>query len=173
MSKEAIKMADVQFKRDMHKYLVMKQSDIGELNHIQVEVLQQIINQHEINRSEREAGMLECVVVESDWPIYDQVWQLVEQEATGKAKSAPESLIPAIRQYQHNDGSGLVFGYDRDTTDQIVDTLTQQRDALAEALRGLVGHYDSMYDPGIADSRCTIDDVLKKARAALKLGEGL
>ena len=35
----------------------------------------------------------------------------------------PESLIPAIRQYQHNDKSGFVFGYDMEVTNEVVDQL--------------------------------------------------
>ncbi len=82
MSKEAIKMAD--FKRDMHKYFVMKQSDICFENKYQRNEMQEIINQYEQYRAERGAGSLECVVVESDWGIYEQVWELVEKESTGK-----------------------------------------------------------------------------------------
>ena len=32
-------------------------------------------------------------------------------------------LIPAVRQYCHNDGKGLLIGYDKETTDKIVEDL--------------------------------------------------
>jgi hypothetical protein len=39
-------------------------------------------------------------------------------------------LIPALRQYQHNNGSGLLKGFDYDETMKIVDKLQNTRDAL-------------------------------------------
>lgn len=44
------------------------------------------------------------------------------------------ALYPAIRQYLHNDGSALVFGYDIATVDAYVQTLHRQIEAL-EALQ--------------------------------------
>ena len=32
-------------------------------------------------------------------------------------------LIPALRQYKHNDGEGFVVAYDKQTVDRIVDKL--------------------------------------------------
>jgi len=32
----------------------------------------------------------------------------------------PEILLPALRQYQHNDCSGFIAGFDHDTTTRIV-----------------------------------------------------
>lgn len=37
-----------------------------------------------------------------------------------------ELLLPALRQYQHNDCSGLLFGYDKDEVESIVDNLREQ-----------------------------------------------
>lgn len=37
-----------------------------------------------------------------------------------------ELLLPALRQYQHNDYSGLLFGYDKDEVESIVDNLREQ-----------------------------------------------
>jgi len=31
----------------------------------------------------------------------------------------PEILLPALRQYQHNDGSGLLAGFDHDETSRL------------------------------------------------------
>lgn len=34
--------------------------------------------------------------------------------------STPKELIPALRQYQHNDESGLLIAYDRELTERLV-----------------------------------------------------
>ena len=39
--------------------------------------------------------------------------------------ATPEILIPALRQYRHNNGEGLVFGYDKDEVEKLV--LEQQK----------------------------------------------
>lgn len=36
---------------------------------------------------------------------------------------AKEILLPALRQYCHNTGTGLLFGYDKKTTEEIVSDL--------------------------------------------------
>lgn len=41
-----------------------------------------------------------------------------------KISAAAKLLLPALRQYQHNDGSGLLAGYDLDTTQRIFAALT-------------------------------------------------
>lgn len=38
----------------------------------------------------------ECVVVEADWPIYEQVWGLVEQLATGQPQQAQGEAAPSL-----------------------------------------------------------------------------
>ena len=45
-------------------------------------------------------------------------------------------LIPASRQYMHNDGSGLLFGYDKKITESIVNEL---QDKLKHAYCGIIG----------------------------------
>lgn len=41
-----------------------------------------------------------------------------------------ELLIPAIRQYRHNNSDDFVFGYDQDETDRTVAGLIKERDEL-------------------------------------------
>jgi len=43
----------------------------------------------------------------------------------GKDMDSNEILIPALRQYMHNDGSGLVAGYDIEETDKAVGDLIE------------------------------------------------
>ena len=49
-------------------------------------------------------------------------------------QKTPSILIPALRQYQHNDCSGLLAGFDYDETIKIV---SQLRDAVLEAVKAL------------------------------------
>lgn len=48
-----------------------------------------------------------------------------------------EVLIPAIRQYKHNDGSeGFVMGYDKSVTNEIVKNLVDE----VERLKKMIGN---------------------------------
>ena len=44
---------------------------------------------------------------------------------------APNILLPAIRQYMHNDGSGLVFGFDYEET---IDIVKRQREKIIDEI---------------------------------------
>lgn len=67
-----------------------------------------------------------------------------------------EVLIPAIRQYKHNDGSeGFVMAYDKFETDNAVKQLTDENARLREALTEivhLVHHPLSLHLTGIIKS---------------------
>lgn len=58
------------FQRE-ERYIVLKLSDLteNEYNHIEDYIEKCMIERRE------------CVVVESDWPIYEQVWDMIEQMA--------------------------------------------------------------------------------------------
>lgn len=45
-------------------------------------------------------------------------------------------LIPALRQYKHNDGSGVLHGLDLEVTEKIVEDL---QDKLKHAYCGIIG----------------------------------
>jgi len=49
--------------------------------------------------------------------------------------STPQILIPALRQYKHNDNSGFVAGYEVEATEQIVTDLQMQIIDLKASLR--------------------------------------
>ena len=67
--------------------------------------------------------------VTHETPEEDRLRAILAQPAApadGEAvEVAHHALLPALRQYMHNDGSGLLAGYDYDTTARIV----AQRDA--------------------------------------------
>ena len=44
-------------------------------------------------------------------------------------------LIPASRQYMHNDGSGLLCGYDEKVTEEIVNKLQDRDDRILKAIK--------------------------------------
>jgi len=54
----------------------------------------------------------------------DSIMDGVDWDAPGSKEKLNTStltlLVPALRQYQHNDGSGLLAGYDRNETERIV-----------------------------------------------------
>ncbi len=49
--------------------------------------------------------------------------------------ATPEILLPASRQYCHNNGRGLMAGYDKKETDKIVSSLLQKIKKNKEELR--------------------------------------
>ena len=76
------------FKRE-ERYLVFKLSDVEE--HFTPGERQQLARLAEVQRVGRSEGgkpLLECVVVESDWPEYEPTWQAIEARVTG-AQPAP------------------------------------------------------------------------------------
>ena len=81
------------FKRE-ERYLVFKLSDVEE--HFTPGERQQLARLAEVQREGRSEGgkpLLECVVVESDWPEYEPTWQAIEARVTG-AQPTP-SISPA------------------------------------------------------------------------------
>ena len=64
-----------------------------------------------------------------------------------------EILLTALRQYQHNDCSGFIFGYDKEETDKIVAELLKKIEHLTAA--DLRAHL-------VADYWCDKYEALKK-----------
>ena len=110
-------------------------------------------------------ALVECVVVESDWPEYESTWRAIEERVTGAAMAQPSpapELVNALRQYQHNDGSGLVFGYDKAETERIVGALQAEleteRQRLAACGVAALGYFEGCAD---AYRSASLEDVLK------------
>ena len=87
-----------EFKRE-ERYLVFKLSDVEE--HFTPSERQQLARLAEVQRvgrSESGKPLLECVVIEADWPEYEQTWNAIEVRMTGTqpAPSVPEGwkLVP-------------------------------------------------------------------------------
>ena len=73
-----------EFKRE-NRYLVFKRSEIEEyLTPGQRTQLNLLANICALCREEDDKIPLECVITESDWDCYEDVWALVEQEWRNK-----------------------------------------------------------------------------------------
>lgn len=62
------------FEREHDRYIVIKTKDLGEYDY---NTLQDWLEENEIRARE-------CVVVESDWPIYEETWENVQRMAEGR-----------------------------------------------------------------------------------------
>lgn len=69
------------FKRE-DRYFVFKRSDVPPHAIAMLESLREIADKL---RETKGKGPLECVVIESDWPEYEQVWEMIEDRMTGKS----------------------------------------------------------------------------------------
>ncbi|TBM39778.1 hypothetical protein [Vibrio cholerae] len=81
-------MSNKQFVKE-DRYLVLKRSDIEtSLSEGQKDILLAIADIVGLERRRLGKAPLECVVVESDWPNYAEVWKSVESVANGNYKSS-------------------------------------------------------------------------------------
>jgi len=73
----------VNFVRE-NRYLVIKRTDLEQAKRVltadEVIAIDVLIEAVEVVRFARQKETLECVVVESDWRCYDEVWAMVEAE---------------------------------------------------------------------------------------------
>lgn len=63
-----------------HRYLVAKLADVEQtLAHEEIQDLLALLDKVARHRASNSKPPLECVVVESDWPIYEQTWASVQR----------------------------------------------------------------------------------------------
>src|SRR3989304_1450348 len=71
-----------------NRYLVIKWSDAHKaLNIDQTYALSCAVNVLNAMRVKAGRGVLECVVVEKDWPEYEPTWEAIERRVLGDAAS--------------------------------------------------------------------------------------
>lgn len=70
------------FQRE-NRYIVLKAKDISHLSEANMQALQAICASINVIRADRGKQDIECVVVEHDWPEFEQVWALIEARMTG------------------------------------------------------------------------------------------
>lgn len=90
------------------RYLVFKYSDIeASLNTLEKETLLMLAQKVFLRRQANGKIPLECVVVESDWPNYSEVWKSVESITSGTYQ--PSELV--INNLQSSYGDNWYDGF--------------------------------------------------------------
>lgn len=85
-----------------NRYIVIKESDAeGYLSPLKYQMLHTILESVAIGRATQGKIPFESVVVESDWPEYEPVWNMIAARVDG---------VKNIRQ-QHAEWSDATFGY--------------------------------------------------------------
>ncbi|NOH26203.1 hypothetical protein F0267_25900 [Vibrio coralliilyticus] len=80
------------------RYLVVKRSDIQRvLLNWEKDELYRLAEMVEKGRENLNKASLKCVVVESDWPIYNDVWKMVEACASDKTFSLTGVIQQALK----------------------------------------------------------------------------
>jgi hypothetical protein len=76
------------------RYIVLKLTDVSAaLTDAETKALKNICDKVTRHRVQRGASMMDCVVVEHDWPEYEPVWSMIERrvDATESMKQEEES----------------------------------------------------------------------------------
>lgn len=100
-----------EFKRE-NRYIVLKKTDVHQLDPDDCDALRRLVTKVERSRLESGKNYLACVVVESDWPEYELVWKMIEARMTGKPNSASTveaPLEPVAKLDDERGGCGAVF----------------------------------------------------------------
>ena len=78
------KAQPIEFKRE-DRYIVIKRTDLDKyVPSYSIESLESILQTVLEGRKADGKPLLECVVVESDWPEYETTWAAIEARVTGK-----------------------------------------------------------------------------------------
>ena len=81
----------------------------------------------------------------------------------------PDILIAALRQYQHNDCSGFVAGFDYDETVGIVRAIEAQRDELLAALKPILERVRDFEDCGPHGETWQSDELINEINFAYEV----
>ncbi|ELO1828399.1 hypothetical protein QXB71_003655 [Vibrio cholerae] len=95
-------MVDTTFKRE-RRYIVAKVKDVTSALTIEEQsVLSSLLDKIESNRKASGKSKLECVVIESDWPNYDEAWSSVERVANNTYEPIEEILSEMADKAENN-----------------------------------------------------------------------
>jgi hypothetical protein len=75
-------MDNKHFKRE-HRYVVLKTADMAALSPKDKQELYRISEILDQARGEAGKRMLQCLVIESDWPEYEPTWDAIETRILG------------------------------------------------------------------------------------------
>lgn len=102
-------MSDSKFVRE-DRYLVLKRSDIDTgLDEEQKSILFHLVQIVERERNSLGKAALECVVVESDWPNYEETWSQIESVVSGEFKPFAQTEIDLVSKYGDNWYDGFMY----------------------------------------------------------------
>lgn len=78
------------------RYIVLKGTDVESgLTETEKKILATLCRKVESHREEAGKKPLKCVVIESDWPEYEKVWDMVEERVDASEKPIKERLPSA------------------------------------------------------------------------------
>lgn len=91
------------FKREQ-RYIVLKVTDIlaARLTYEEIAAFNAVCDKVSISRVERAKGLLECVVVEKDWPEYETTWAAIAKRCASsepKGEPCPQCNPSAVFNY--------------------------------------------------------------------------
>lgn len=87
------------FKRDYHKYLVLKQDDLAYLDDRQEELLRYLFQVVEIGRKREGKKSNSYVVVNEDEPYAEDIWYLIEQFEEAEQIRDKVQADPKLKQF--------------------------------------------------------------------------
>lgn len=95
-----------------NRYLVLKRTDIrSSLTQAQGKMLESLAGMVEEGRSDAGKPQLQCVVIESDWPEYEPVWNMLQRRVDPLLPPSPRQKSAALDLLQHH---ATVMTYLRD-----------------------------------------------------------
>lgn len=102
-------------------------------------------------------AMVECVVVESDWPEYQLVWAMIEHRMAGKP-------VPDFNLWCRADALQALLTAADERSDVLEGLLRDSKDVM-------YGIWDTSYDHEAGDALSALD-LMERIDAALKPAEG-
>lgn len=147
-----------EFKRE-ERYIVVK---LKHLAGLQVAPLRNFLRENRV-------PTLDCVVVESDWPEYEKVWQSIERRMTGQpAVTAAEELEAVL----HWRGKHTQAIRERGALQQLLTAADERVDMLETALSKIKLRLDAYAEADMRMPEPSVEVCQMIAGAALKPAEG-
>lgn len=89
-------LSEQDFKREI-RYVVFKAKDLDCLDALSQFTFSELCKRVNEVRTQRGKDGLECIVIESDWPEYETVWQMIEARMTSKGSCEDEDTVKRFR----------------------------------------------------------------------------
>ena len=105
------------------RYIVIKKTDleaalkVKRITQTDIEDLKELLARLRTQRFISNKEALECVVVESDWPEYERVWQMIEDRVEGRVE---EDIATLRKKADLFDKLRNLMGYVQNGTDEVI-----------------------------------------------------